>query len=253
MFVQAIVRIPCRNLVRGITTAGLGLPDYEKALRQHAAYVDALRLCGLQVVVLEADERYPDSTFVEDAAVVTDRMAVVTNPGAASRKGEESIIAEVLRPFFSGLEYIRSPGNLEGGDVMQVGNHFYIGLSQRTNREGAGQLVRILKKHDYSASLVPLSRALHLKTGLAYLENRNLLAAGEFLDNPIFKDFHKIVVSEDEFYAANSIWLNGRILVPAGFAKTRRAVENLGLPVLDVDVTEFRKLDGGLSCLSLRF
>ncbi|MCX6576785.1 MAG: arginine deiminase family protein [Candidatus Aminicenantes bacterium] len=253
MFRHAIVRKPCRNLVRGISTALLGKPDYEQALRQHAAYVDALRSCGLEVVVLEADESYPDSTFVEDTAVVTEKIAVISNPGAPSRRGEEGSIAEALKSFFSSLEYIKPPGTLEGGDVMRAGDHFYIGLSQRTNREGANQLVQILEKSGYAASLVPLEHVLHLKTGVVYLENKKLLAAGEFIAHPVFKEYHLIPAAVDELYAANSLWVNGWVLVPAGFNKTRRAIENLGYSVKTVDVSEFRKLDGGLSCLSLRF
>jgi dimethylargininase len=238
MFMHAIVRKPCQNLVRGITAANLGTPDYEKAILQHAVYVDGLRSCGLEVIVLEADERYPDSTFVEDTAVVTEKMAVV---------------AEALKSFFPSLEYIQPPGTLEGGDVMKVGDHFFIGLSQRTNREGADQFTRIAEKFGYASSLVPLKQVLHLKTGVAYLENKKLLAAGEFMAHPVFEDFHRVPVGEDELYAANSVWVNGWVLVPAGFERTKRAIENLGYAVKDIDVSEFRKLDGGLSCLSLRF
>jgi dimethylargininase len=253
MFMHAIVRKPCQNLVRGITAANLGTPDYEKAILQHAEYVDGLRSCGLEVIVLEADERYPDSTFVEDTAVVTEKMAVITSPGAPSRKGEEASVAEALKSFFPSLEYIQPPGTLEGGDVMKVGDHFFIGLSQRTNRDGANQFARIAEKFGYQSSLVPLKRVLHLKTGVAYLENKQLLATHEFMAHPVFEDFHRVPVGEDELYAANSVWVNGWVLVPAGFEKTKRAIENLGYAVKDIDVSEFRKLDGGLSCLSLRF
>ena len=253
MFRYAIVRKPCENLVQGITTGDLGKPDYELAVRQHAAYADTLRSCGLEVIVLEADERFPDSTFVEDTAVVTEKFAVISSLGAPSRRGEEGSIAEALKSFFPGLEYIKLPGTLEGGDVMRAGDHFYIGLSQRTNREGASQLIQILEKSGFTASLVPLERVLHLKTGVAYLENKRLLAAGESVGHPAFKDYHLIPVAEDELYAANSLWVNGWVLVPAGFDKTKQAIESLGYSVKAVDVSEFRKLDGGLSCLSLRF
>lgn len=239
--------------MRGITAANLGTPDYEKAILQHTEYVDGLRSCGLEVIVLEADERYPDSTFVEDTAVVTEGMAVITSPGAPSRKGEEASVAEALKSFFPSLEYIQPPGTLEGGDVMKVGDHFFVGISQRTNREGANQFARIAEKFGYASSLVPLKRVLHLKTGVAYLENKKLLAAGEFMAHPVFEDFHRVLVGEDESYAANSVWVNGWVLVPAGFEKTKRVIENLGYAVKDIDVSEFRKLDGGLSCLSLRF
>jgi len=253
MFRHAIVREPCRNLGLGLTTANLGEPDHEKAMGQHAAYVDALRSCGLEVITLEPDERYPDSTFIEDTAVVTEKMAVVASPGVASRKGEEVSVAEALKSFFPSLEFIRSPGTLEGGDVMRAGDHFFIGLSQRTNQQGADQLVQILAKFGYTATLVPLKDVLHLKTGLAYLENKKLLAAGEFLAHPVFREFHLVPAAEDELYAANSLWVNGWVLVPAGFDKTKQAIETLGYLVKTVDVSEFRKLDGGLSCLSLRF
>jgi dimethylargininase len=253
MFRHAIVRKPCRNLGLGITTANLGKPDYEKAMRQHAVYADALRSCGLDVITLESDEAYPDSTFVEDTAVVTETMAVVTNPGAPSRKGEEASVAGALKSFFPSLESIKPPGTLEGGDIMKVGDLFYVGLSQRTNREGANQFVQILRKYGYEASLVPLKHALHLKTGVAYLENKRILAADEFIGHPVFRDFHLTPVDKDELYAANSLWVNGWVLVPAGFEKTKVAIETLGYSVKTVDVSEFRKLDGGLSCLSLRF
>jgi dimethylargininase len=239
--------------VNGLTTAGLGRPDYEKALDQHAAYIDALRSCGVEVVVLDGDERFPDSTFVEDPAVVTDRMAVIARPGAPSRQGEEAAIAEALGRFFPRLEQIQAPGTLEGGDVLKAGDHFFIGLSARTNPDGAAQLAAVLETHGYTASTVTLRDVLHLKTGLATLERNDLLAAGEFVGHPDFRRFRIIPIDEDESYAANSLWVNGTILVPAGFGRTRRALENLGYVVRAVDVSEFRKLDGGLSCLSLRF
>ena len=252
-FSRAIVRVPCRNFVHGLTAAGLGRPDFDKALSQHAAYVETLRSCGVEVVVLDADERFPDSTFVEDPAVVTDRLAVIARPGAPSRRGEEEAIAEALAPFFPRLERIQAPGTLDGGDILKAGVHFFIGLSARTNPAGAEQLAAILKKNGYSASMVALKNVLHLKTGVAYLGGNDLLAAGEFVGHPDFRRFHVIPVAGDESYAANMIRINGTLLMPAGFEKTRLAVEKAGYVVRTVDVSEFRKLDGGLSCLSLRF
>ncbi|MCK5057524.1 MAG: N(G),N(G)-dimethylarginine dimethylaminohydrolase [Candidatus Aminicenantes bacterium] len=253
MFKNAIVRKPGKSLVNGLTSANLGKPGYDKALTQHAGYVAALKKCGVEVTVLEADERFPDSVFVEDTAVVTARCAIITNPGAAGRKGEEVAIKEVLTSFYDNIEHIQPPGTLDGGDVMMVGNHFYTGLSARTNREGAAQFTRILKKYGCTGSAVPLKKVLHLKTGLAYLENNNLMAAGEFIDLPLFKRFNKIVIDESESYSANCIWVNGVVIMPAGFETTKAAVEIAGYQVLTVDVSEFRKLDGGVSCMSLRF
>lgn len=253
MFTRAIVRRPCRAMVNGLTSANLGKPFYENALKQHDFYIRALERCGLDVVVLEADERYPDSVFVEDTAVLVEKCAIITNLGAPSRQGEEEAVKKALIRFFPCLETITAPGTIEGGDVMRVGEHFYVGLSARTNREGAMNFAAILNLYGYQATLVPLKEFLHLKTGLAYLENNNLLVAGEFIHAAGFMGFNRMVVDEAENYAANSIWVNGIVLVPAGFVKTRAAIKAAGYEVVEVDVSEFRKLDGGLSCLSLRF
>ena len=255
MFSHAIVKKPCPAMIDGITTANLGKPDYALALQQHQDYVAALQACGVAVTQLEADEAFPDSCFMEDTAVVTKKFALITNPGAPSRKGEIQSMIPVLQTFYSAdkIEYIQAPGTLEGGDVMMVGDHFYIGLSHRTNQEGAQQFIRILQKYGMSGEMVPLHTILHLKTGVSYQENNNLLISGEFLQNPTFSHFHQIPVEPEEAYAANCLWINGKVLVPAGFPHTQKAIEQLGYEVLVVDTSEYRKIDGGLSCLSLRF
>jgi dimethylargininase len=136
---------------------------------------------------------------------------------------------------------------------MMVGDHYYAGLSDRTSPEGASQLKQILEKYNFSLSTIRLEQVLHLKTGISYLENNNLLAFGEFLTKPELKDFHILEVNEDESYAANSVWINGKVLVPAGFPTTSGLIASAGYEIVEVDVSEFQKLDGGLSCLSLRF
>ena len=253
MFTRAIVRTPCRSIAHGLTSAKLGKPENQNALRQHDGYVEALRACGLEVTVLPADENFPDSTFVEDVALLTPRCAVITNPGAQSRKGETRLILKTIRAFFPAVEMIEAPGTVEAGDIMMTGDHYYIGLSERTNLEGAEQMIAILESHGFSGSMVELNEVLHLKTGLGYLENNNLLACGEFLGKPEFKKFNILKVSHGEAYAANSVWINGKVLVPSGFPKTKAMIEKAGYETIPVDVSEFRKLDGGLSCLSLRF
>ena len=254
MYQHAIVRIPCKNVLNGITSAPeLGKPDYEKALLQHAAYIKALEQCGVDVTVLPANEAYPDSCFVEDVAVVTKRCAIITNPGAASRNGETAGIIETIQAFYSDIEYIRAPGTLEGGDVMMVGDCFYVGRSARTNAEGIRQFGEILAKYGFSCVEVPLEKVLHLKTGVNYIENNNMLVSGEFVDKECFAAFNHIVIPECEAYAANCIWMNGTVIVPAGYPSVLEAVQKAGYPTLTVDTSEFRKIDGGLSCLSLRF
>jgi len=254
MFKNAIVRRPGHSLVNGITsTPELGKPDYGLTIKQHDAYIGALRFCGVEVTVLQADERFPDSCFVEDVAVCTKKFAVITNPGASSRKGEEKVIIEVIKKFYNNLEYIKEPGTLEGGDVMMVGEHFYIGLSKRTNREGAHQLIEVLKKYGMSGSIVETSEMLHLKSGLAYLEDNILLVTGEFINNLEFKKFNKIMIEEEEIYSANCIRVNDYVLVPAGSPETKEKIKAAGFKVIVVDTSEYRKVNGGLSCLSLRF
>ena len=253
MFSRAIVRTPCRRMVDGITTANLGRPNYERAMEQHQRYVAALERCGLEVVVLAADVAFPDSTFVEDVALLTPNCAIITNPGAASRRGETAVLPQTLAPFYTHIEKIKSPGTVEAGDIMMVGSHFYIGLSERTNATGAAQMIAILTRYGMSGSTVEMSEMLHLKTGLAYLENNNLVAAGEFLSEPQFQKYNILAVDADELGAANCVWINDYVLVPAGFPQARKMIEAAGYQTIVIDVSEFQKLDGGLSCLSLRF
>ena len=255
-FNNVIVRKPCKAVCDGITSAPeLGQPIYEKALAQHEKYIEALKKCGVEVTVLEADERYPDSCFVEDPALITRKCAIITNPGAASRNGEKNEIIGAVRKFFpeDKIEYIKDPGTLEGGDVMMVGDTFYVGLSARTNAEGIRQLGEILNKYGLECVQVPLEKVLHLKTGVNYLENNNMLVSGEFIDKPEFAKYNKIVIPEEEAYAANCIWVNGTVIVPEGYPAVLKAVQDTGYETLVVDTSEFRKIDGGLSCLSLRF
>jgi len=240
-------------MVNGLTSANLGQPDYQKALVQHADYIEALKECGLQVTVLPADEGFPDSTFVEDVALMTPHCAILTNPGAPTRRLETRSMLETIREFYSNVELIDSPGNVEAGDIMMVGDHYYIGLSERTNQVGAEQMIAILESYGMHGSVVELTEVLHLKTGLGYLEKNNLLACGEFLSKPEFQQYSLLKVSPEEAYAANSVWINGTVLTPKGFPKTRALIKSAEYKIREVDVSEFQKLDGGLSCLSLRF
>ena len=253
MFSRAIVRRPGKSLVDGITTAGLGAPDYELALKQHDQYIKALELCGLEVTVMSADEDYPDGLFIEDVALVMPSCAVSTRPGALARRGEIDKVATELRAFYEQVDAVEAPGTLDAGDIMMVGQHFYIGLSERSNQAGAEQLIEILKTYGYSGSMVAFSESLHLKSSVSYLENNRLVITGELCDKPAFTEFDRIEIDADEAYAANCVWINNRVLVASGYPKTSQLIADLGYQVIELDVSEFRKLDGGLSCLSLRF
>ena len=256
MFKNAIVRRPSKSMIEGITSAPeLGKPDYDLALKQHDNYIEALKKTGVEVTILEKMEDYPDSCFVEDTAVLTRTCAIISNPGADSRRGESKEMLPTIKEFFpeDKIEYIESPGTLEGGDVMMVGDHFYVGRSARTNEEGIKQFISILEKHGLSGSEVPLEHVLHLKTGVNYIENNNMLVSGEFVNKPDFEKFNKIEIPEDEAYAANCIWMNDTVIVPEGYPTVEKKVKDAGYDVILVDTSEYKKLDGGLSCLSLRF
>ena len=241
--------------MEGLTTASLGKPDYNLALKQHEAYIEALRSCGVEITLLEANDKFPDSCFVEDAALCTKRNAIITRPGVINRLGEAELpdLRAALEEYYKDIDTIKEPGTVDAGDIMMVGGHFYIGLSGRTNEEGAKQMIKILEKFGFTSSTVELKEILHLKTGLSYIENNNLLISGQFADNPAFSSFNLIEIDSDEAYAANCVWVNGNVIIPDGYPKTKRKIEDLGYKVLLVDTSEFKKIDGGLSCLSLRF
>lgn len=253
MFTNAIVCSPCQAMIDGITSSRLGKPVYNLALEQHAKYTETLRQLGLKILVLAEKELFPDSTFIEDVALCTSSCAVITRPAVPSRRGEITGMREILSKYYDSIEEIAFPGTLEAGDVMMVGNHFFIGISSRTNIEGSDQLIKILRKYNMTASKITLKKMLHLKSGISYLEDNKILVSGEFTLAREFRDFKRITVDDKEGYAANSLWINGKVLVPEGFTKTRTKIEKAGYETIALDVSEFRKLDGGLSCLSLRF
>ena len=174
-------------------------------------------------------------------------------PGAKSRRGETEGIREVLNEFYTDIGKIREPGTVDAGDILKVGEHFYIGLTARTDKLGVNQLSRILEAHGLMVTAVKVKKMLHLKTGIAYLENNIMLLGSELSENPLFAEYEKILVEDEEAYAANSVWINDKVLTPSGFPKTQRLIEKAGYETIGLDVSEFRKLDGGLSCLSLRF
>ncbi|HYF65100.1 MAG TPA: arginine deiminase family protein [Herpetosiphonaceae bacterium] len=256
MFTRALVRPPGRSFARGLTTSGLGPPIYELALEQHAAYCAALESCGLSLIRLEADERHPDSTFVEDTAILAEGCAVATRPGAPSRRGEVAAVRAALARRFPAVSDIAAPATVDGGDICQAGRRFFIGVTARTDEAGAGQLAAILEAHGYAATLVDIRAIpglLHLKSGLASLGDNRLLLADELADHAAFADFERVPVAADEAYAANCVRVNGHVLVPAGYPGVQSALGALGYATIALDMSEFQKMDGGLSCLSLRF
>jgi dimethylargininase len=252
MFTHAITRLPGVNFADGITTSHLGCPSYPLILEQHRAYRQALLSLGLDVIVLPAEPDYPDAYFVEDPALVTPKIAIVTYPGAPARQGEQVGLEPFLK-YYRPIYHIQPPGTVEGGDVLMVDDHFFIGLSERTNAEGAAQLMAFLRNAGHTAETIEVSAGLHLKSSVNHLGKGVLLITRDLFDNPSFASYQKILVDDDEAYAANTLWVNGSLLVPRGFPKTRAKLAGLGMPIIDLDVSEVQKMDGGLTCMSLRF
>jgi dimethylargininase len=253
---QAIVRKPAASLSEGLTTADLGAPDYARAIEQHEAYCEALKRCGLSLTRLEPDALHPDSTFIEDTAVLVDGSAVLTRPGAPSRAGEVASVANVLARLVTQIHKIEAPGTLDGGDVCEAGKHYFIGISERTNEAGAQQLSRFLVALGRSYSFIDIrgiNGLLHLKSGLASLCDNRLVVTDALASRKEFADYELVRVPEGEEYAANCVRIDDHILIADGYSRFAATLAALGYQTIPVAMSEFEKLDGGLSCLSLRF
>ena len=256
MIRNAILRRPAANFADGLTTGSLGKPDFVKVTQQYQSYCDALERCGVALTVLEADPAHPDSTFVEDTAVLTEKTAILTRPGAKSREGEVSSMRRPLAGFFSSLEEIKAPGTVDGGDICEAGKHFFIGLSPRTNEHGGKQLAEILAGEGYTSSFVGIRRMkalLHLKSGIAYIGRNHLVVSEDLASLKEFAEYDLIRVNAEESYAANCILINNHVLIPSGYPALKSGLEHLGYSAIPLEMSEFQKMDGGLSCLSLRF
>lgn len=256
MFTHAITRLPAKSYDSGITTANLGQPNLEETLKQHQAYCQALNRAGAEIHSLPAAVEFPDSVFVEDTAIVTKDFAVLCNPGAESRRGETPLMAPTISTYFKQIFKIESPGTVDGGDICQTEDHFLIGLSERTNPEGARQLSVILEQNGKTSETVDIRETghlLHLKSGIAYLGENTMLLDERLSNHPAFENYRKIIVPAEEAYAGNSLRFNAVVFVPKGFPKTEALIREAGFETVVLDTSEYRKMDGGLSCLSLRW
>lgn len=253
MFKNIIAKVPGESYVNGLTTSDLGKPNYDTLLKQHDAYIEALKQCDVSINVLPKNEAFPDSTFVEDTAVLTPEFAIVCNPGAKSRNDEIKEIEPVLKEHYTNIFYIETPGYVDGGDVLQIEKQFYIGISDRTNEAGAQQFKEIVENNGYEATIIPLEKFFHLKTGISYIGKNTVVVAGEFINHPAFNDYTKIIISDEDEYSANCIRVNDYVIIPAGFPQTKEKLNEAGFETIEVPMSEFQKHDGGLSCLSLRF
>ena len=224
--------------------------DLDRARAQHLGYEEALRDLGCEVLQLAEEPELPDSVFVEDAAVVVDELAVVTRPGASSRRGEVQSLAEALAQWRE-ITHIQAPGALDGGDVLRLGRIFYVGLSSRTNAEGLRQLALALEPRGYSVRGVELGACLHLKSAACAVAEGVVLANPDWLDVGVFGDAEVIAVAEEEPFAANAVAVGDAVIHPAAFLLTRQRLQVRGISVRPVEVDELAKAEGGVSCCSV--
>lgn len=255
-FTRAVVRPPAATFADGLTRVYLGTPSLALALEQHAAYCRALEDCGLALTTLPADPAYPDSCFVEDTAVLLPEGAMLARPGADSRRGEVDGVRATLANAWPALARIIEPGTLDGGDICEAGRVVFIGLSPRTNADGAAQLAQWLRGLGYEPRLVPIqgiNTILHLKSGLSWLGDGRLLVIDALAGRPEFADFACVMVDAEDLYAANAVRVNARVLIAAGFPRVEARLRALGYAPIVLDMSEFEKMDGALTCLSLRF
>ncbi|MBL8096782.1 MAG: hypothetical protein JNL73_21580 [Anaerolineales bacterium] len=254
-FAHAIVRPPGPTFAQGLTRFDLDRPNLALARAQWEAYSRALETCGLTLTRLEPLTEFPDSTFVEDTAIVTARGAIVSRPGAPSRSGEVEAIRPALLAHFPDLAAIGAPGTLDGGDICDADGHFLIGISARTNPEGAAQLQAWLEARGDTAAAIDIrdrSDILHLKSGISYLGDNRLAVIPALADHQALRRFERVVTAPDEAYAANCVRVNERVLIAAGFPGFEARLTDLGYRPIVLMMSEFEKMDGGLSCLSLR-
>jgi dimethylargininase len=226
--------------------------DLSLARKQHHAYEAALQSLGCQLIPLPEEPTLPDSVFVEDAAVVLDEVALITRPGAASRRPETPSIAAALTPYRKLIE-IQSPGTVDGGDVLRVGKSIYVGLSSRSNQEAVEQMAKALQPWGYRVHAIQVNDCLHLKSAVTQVAADKLLVNPAWLDPAIFGDMQIIEIDPSEEYAANTVWIDDAVIYPTCYPQTQRKLEAQGIRVCTVDVGELIKAEGAVTCCSLLF
>ena len=252
-FTRAITRLPASSIVHGLRAEDLGNPDHDQMLRDHAHYVMTLKETGASVIELPALDAYPDSVFVEDVALCLPEAAILMRPGAPSRLGEVSEMAPVLREVYDRVLEIEGPGFIEGGDILVTAKEILVGLSSRTDKAGVAELAEIVSQWDYKLRQVATPPdVLHFKTDCSLLDAETILSTRRLDATGCFAGYRVIHTSDGEEAAANSIRFNQLVMMPAGFPRTRDLLLNAGYDLREINNSECARLDGGMSCLSLR-
>ena len=253
-FTRAITRLPSKSIVDGLRAEDIGDPDLDQMLDDHAHYVATLKQAGATVTELPALEGYPDSVFVEDVALCLPQGAILMRPGAPTRAGEVAQMAPVLRDYFEQVAEIQGPGFIEGGDILVTSKEILVGRSSRTDAAGIAELATIVAEWGYALrEVVTPAGVLHFKTDCSLLDAETILSTKRLAANGCFEGYRVIHTAEGEEAAANAIRYNHMVLLPAGFARTRERLAEHGYEVHEINNSECARLDGGMSCLSLRF
>jgi dimethylargininase len=226
--------------------------DVQLAQAQHHQYEECLAALGCEVHRLLAEPDLPDSVFVEDIAIVVDELALITRPGADSRKPETISVARALEPYRK-LYYIEAPGTVDGGDVLRVGKTIFVGLSSRSNPSAIEQMRGILQPYGYTVEGVRVNGCLHLKSAVTQVAQDTLLINSDWVDAHTFREWNLIEVDALEPHAGNALLVGETVVYPTGFPRTRRRLEAHGIPVMTVDLSELAKAEGAVTCCSLIF
>lgn len=224
--------------------------DIALARVQHHAYQQALLALGCKLTVLPAQDTLPDSVFVEDVALVLDELAIMTRPGAPSRRAEGTSVAEALARVRT-LEHIVEPGTLDGGDILRIDRDIYVGQSARSNSAAMAQLRELVAPHGYQVHAVPMQDCLHLKSAVTQIAERTLLIQPAWVDRQVFADYTQIEIDPSEPHAANTLRIGMQLVYPSGFPRTQARIEQAGIAVHNVELSELQKAEGAVTCCSL--
>jgi len=252
-FTDVIARKPAKSVVNGLRDGAGEDPDFDLFVGQHEHYLDALRRCEVEITLLEAQENFPDSVFVEDAAICFAEFAILTRPGAPSRFAEPATLKPALASCFARVVELPGNGYLDGGDVLLAGHEVFVGLSSRTNQAGIDALKTILIGSNYRVKQVTTPASiLHFKTACGLLDNNTIFCTAMLAESGCFKGYELVLAIDGEEAAANLIRVNDYVIISAGFTKTRKLLEAKGYQVIEIATSEAAKIDAGVSCMSLR-
>ncbi len=253
-FTRAITRRPASTIAMGLRAEDMGNPSLDGMLAAHDAYVTALRSTGAEVIELDPLETFPDAQFVEDTALCLPQGAILMRPGAPTRLGEVAEMAPTLRAFYDEVREITGPGHIEGGDILVTGKEILVGRSDRTDAAGVAELAEIAAEWGHALREVFTPEGvLHFKTDCSLMDAETILSTKRLDASGCFEGYRVLHVAEGEEAAANAIRFNNLVLMAAGFPRTAEMLDKAGFQIVEIDNTDCAKLDGGMSCLSLRF